>query len=181
MATDLKTLTASLFVDKKYQGMPPLEKYKVCVNLLALQPLEQVAPLLQDAPHWRHLVNVAHGLPMQSDMVDTLRDTECAAIADALQRAGHAIHRNDRYTVASVVSDWRQRHAPTSCDAYILFNALFVSDYGCSARALAREYTEARCSNLCQRQASPQHCYNGEIFFCSAECRQHYVRLLDAI
>jgi hypothetical protein len=86
-------------------------------------------------------------------------------------------------SLEAVVTQYRQALGDC-CDAYCLFNALFVAagdSYGHSTRQLAREYEEARCGNLCQRQASPLHCYNGAVFFCSAECRAHYVQLLDAV
>ena len=183
MTDDLKSLTTALFIDKekKYQALAPAEKYKICVNVITVQPRDIVAPLLCDSAHWRGILG-ALGLRVATtgDIASYTRE-ERQALGEALHRAGHP-----RGSPEALVAQCRQALGVECCDAYCVFNALFVPEvssesYGRSARQLISEYNEARCSNLCQRQALPLHCYNGAVFFCSAECRLHYVQLLDAI
>jgi len=252
--SNLKNELVSLFTDKQQQqqqqqqhiDLSPLEKYKICVNVLAVQSEERVAPLLQDALHWRNLINASHHLHLRNNTVKECSLLECQSLYKALHQAGHTacaitpeawmneferqelclkrqnrekharmvlngiannnnnVHNEAhdealgarllehyRRPISSVVSLCRTSCAHDEsgagstildcCETYLLFNALFTVDYAHSARQVARDYHEARCSNLCQRQASPLHCFNSVVFFCSGACRNHYVALLDAM
>lgn len=81
-----------------------------------------------------------------------------------------------------------QEQQQNICEQYYQFHAFFTANYNESVKRVVEEYKEARCSHLCDKQASPLYRYqrvsddnNDMATFCSLECRDRYVALLQEV
>jgi hypothetical protein len=188
--TELQSVISEIFTDNKYRALPHHEKYKMCTNILVVQPLSVTTPLLHDSLYWRGILASSLGLEIQHDTVSEFTLSECLSACNALREAGHAqrqlcVNNNQeklehyRILLKNTFGKCDESMGGNKyCDAYLLFNTCFVTDYGGCARHIVSDYHAARCSNLCQRQASPLYRCFGDTLFCSDECRQHYLRVL---
>lgn len=186
--TEIKSIITEIFTDDKYQALSHHEKYKMCTNILVVQPLPVVTPLLHDSLYWRGILAASLGLEIQHDTASEFTLTECLSVYNALREAGHAqrqqlccVNNEEHYRSLlknTLIKCDESMGGNKYCDAYLLFNACFVTDYGGCARHIVSDYHSARCSNLCQRQASSLYRCFGDTLFCSDECRQHYLQVL---
>ena len=185
--TELKSIITEIFTDNKYRALSHHEKYKMCTNILVVQPLPVVTPLLHDSLYWRGIL-ASMKIQIHHDIVSEFTLTECLSVYNALREAGHAqrqqlccVNNEEHYRSLlknTLIKCDESMGGNKYCDTYLLFNACSVTDYGGCARHIVSDYHSARCSNLCQRQASPLYrCFN-DILFCSDECRIHYLRVL---
>jgi hypothetical protein len=130
------------------------DRHRICTTLLLYAPLHQTAKLQNDVQYWSSLLNKLPHHPYVNTQM----------LSEPLAQCSSRL---------------------TGCDAFKEFNAYFgvAKEYDTHARSVINEFHAARCSNLCQKQGTSLYTLsmNGDegVQFCSSECRDDYIKMLQ--
>ncbi len=206
----VSSLIDTLYTDNKHDHLNQDEKYTVCLSLLTVhRDCDDLLLCKQDADLWTLVLSIV--APQCSALcwskpLEELGRERLAPLYTACHLRGHEASRrlystSDHHYFAplsetemkeALKTIWcasRLEHPATDngCQAYYWFHILMTPSYTSAVKRMANEYREARCSHLCEKQASPLYRYQHTGFtdkvatFCSLKCRDSYVALLNEL